>query len=773
MALHGVAAPTVISTNANAQFVGSEPNARMDVLEKDAFRLRDTSEPVVFPRVADRLYPVGKFTWVKSAGITAPVYAGSFPDVWLSIPRVLSAAQGFKFFRCDKFHLEIAVSGQPMLYGSIIAAILPYGYDSSIDAYSDLRSMSMFPHVIITNGTPGNVTLEVPWQYPYQYYDIDGFYNDSTVAGQFPFGTLSIRVFNPLTAQTVDPGSDAQISIFCKAINPEFYGWNGKHYVAPTMWGESAPPPPNKEGAAMASASDQASTPNLFTDAVKVVSKPLGGAIDTITGAVENVASKLGPIGDVVGSALGFLGLEKPNDPSSSDRMTLNFAPGATNADTLFQGTSLSFCQNARLDSSAAVAGFQDQTMLISAIAGTPAFLGTWEFKAASLPFIIPTHPSWVPDPIGDYRKTFCGLAVAPFVFYRTSMNYLFQVVSGPFQAGMLRVCWVAGDPKDYNEDTNIDDTMTQYIRLNGDARLKISTPFISDKPFLHACGDSTFTLPRSVIDETGCGYLHVSWINPVVNPDPTVDGPVYINVFVSAAEDFVGYRYVGGIQAKAAPAVMEGEMDVRSEFTQKFPPIHPSFKSVTTSGLFMGGDSVTTLKDVLLPMQRLGTGPIALSSWKVKFEPNATRSSYKIMASTGNVASSNNPLDYYASFFAFWRGGARVMALTGGTDTPSTVPYLTVTYDNGYNNDPHGEWFGQTPREFSSPHYNPCTMSQLGFMSSQLFSSTRKTAPQGDSTDLCYTLSAPTTMVCDLYSAVSDDFQLMGLVPGPVFSSS
>jgi len=134
---------------------------------------------------------------------------------------------------------------------------------------------------------------------------------------------------------------------------------------------------------------------------------------------------------------------------------------------------------------------------------------------------------------------SFCSL---PFGYWRGTLKYTFQFVASAYHKGRFRITW---DP--YPSATNMVDsnffntTYTQVLDLEGDRELTFSVPYAHFKPYLANTRYSADFSTSAILvpSSSDNGVISVMCLSPLVSPNTTSFQPIYMNVYLSAGDDF------------------------------------------------------------------------------------------------------------------------------------------------------------------------------------------------------------------------------------------
>lgn len=655
---------------------------------------------------------------------TVPVngtFFDEFIDVWklfFQNPAVYEKISRYKLMQC-KMHVKAVINGTPFHYGRIMLSYNPlFGYDALQKRVASsevfLIGISQKPRIILnpTECSGGEMILPFFWHknaLDFRSEDVDNI------------GTLRLTRLTPLqhAAGATNP---VTISIFAWAEDVKVS--LPTHQVPsfiPNAASEYATGPVSRPASVAASIARKLSK-------IPIIG-PYAKATDIGASAISKMASLFG----YSRPAILESSVMKPVVKSS-------LACATVNDDT--QKLSLDAKQELSVDPRIFGVGGEDE-MDIAHIAQKESFLTTFPMSLSN----VQEEILWncVVDP-GIHNTTgtgttrlihmpACCYAVTPFNKWRGSMKYRFQVVCSKYHRGRIKVVYdpVATPtgvvppaiPAPYNTAyTKIVDIcettdFTVDVGWGQATTFKEHAPLTTPPSDLFGAGvalnyDSEF-------DDYGNGTLSVYVVNELTAPDSTAGSDIYVNVFVSAGDDFEVAQpdgtYLANLRLKAPGEILRPEILPNAESVEgkadfcdnvdvqdQAPVTQMAAKTDPNDimGLVHFGEKIKSFRQLIKRYSQHETIPIVkpsfgatglqylgfkITRWSLPFEPGYTDTQTGQMTTTTKVPFTlaggqyaygyMTPLRYLTASFAGWRGGVRYLvdfSQLQGNDYHTTV---------------------------------------------------------------------------------------------------
>jgi hypothetical protein len=290
------------------------------------------------------------------------------------------------------------------------------------------------------------------------------------------------------------------------------------------------------------------------------ISKP-ASAVARIAGALTSVP-RIGPFAratqmgaDAVSSVASFFGYSRPTSLEPIHYYRARPLGNMANTNYPDTSTKLSVDPKQELSVDPRIVGLGDSDeMTIKSIATRESYLTTFSwsptdttedalFSSHVAPFFWDTFPTTTEDEIHMIPSAFAAL---PFRNWRGSMKFRFQIVSSSFHKGRLKIVY---DPYGFASN-EYNTNYTSIVDIAEDKDITVSVGWGNPKGFLEVGSfnltgltpaDLRFST-TSVVGTGGTnianGVLAVYVVNPLTEPDPSLNEPISVNVFVSAGDD-------------------------------------------------------------------------------------------------------------------------------------------------------------------------------------------------------------------------------------------
>lgn len=468
---------------------------------------------------------VGSYSWTVSSTDTVPTTIHDLLENWVDSSEVNPKLRGYKFWR-GKPRLRVVVNGNPFSYGKIVFAVQPMmSYDSlgyspaSIVGLVDKAQAFSLPHVSVDPGISATYDLELPWITGLGWFNMFGRSRNHELR-------LSACVVNALASATADAAPAVTIRFYVIMEDVEL----AVPSVAAIL-GDG----PKKQHAGERVAKMVTSVNKELT-----TGGPLSGPLSALSGVagsltdVPVIGAYATPIAGLLGKAGDFarwMGYSRPpvvDEGFETLTKTSNsyaLMDGPDNLHRLVGDPK----QSVSFTAEAASCG-SDDDMLISSIIRKHGYLATLTWATdGSLVGSFPVTPS---EPVSETATTLqhtpLGYVSSAFRYWTGSISYRFEVVASAFHRGSFQIIWVpyddppGGSPLDY-----VNMFQSQVVDLSGPRTVDFVVPYGADAPI-------------SLMTDLN-GVVRVNEIVPITSNGST--SPIYINVYVSAGDDFQLYR--------------------------------------------------------------------------------------------------------------------------------------------------------------------------------------------------------------------------------------
>ncbi len=483
-------------------------------------------------KVLTRKYQIANLTWGDT-----DVYGTSLGTVdpmsaLLNIQNIADKLTQFRWLRAD-VDIEIRINATPFHIGALMVSYIPRTTDEATDPAllwpsknASLTQKSQNHGMVMSASSMNNMTIAIKREAPIIFDPIDEV---GVFAGCL--GTLDFSVLNPLVLASGGSASPLNISVFASFSNPKVSGYgyfpilNPPRKVVPHSKDVATEAISRAAGAIIGPEATKLFSPSVVT-----------GPIDTFKSLIESVA----PVAQFAMS----MGLSKPTNettvhPVINDEFRdLNYGHGVA------QATKFSFHPSAGLGE--ANMSFLKKNKIKDFIM-KPAYLTSrilTKTDPADTPLmLLPIHPSLSNYESGIFSPTPLSYASQVFAYWRGGMKLRFEFITSQFVTARVRIThWPAPTlPSSIEEFAG--DAVSAIVDIRGDTPFDFTIPYVSPFPYqpthgyLHA--DNSAGYSQLPLQEQN-SFVTLSLINSVQQPDFDGNGVIYVNVYVSAAEDFV-----------------------------------------------------------------------------------------------------------------------------------------------------------------------------------------------------------------------------------------
>jgi len=446
--------------------------------------------------------------------------------------------------RFDNFNLakatlkiKIVMNGNPFLYGRAMFDYLPLHTNSELIldrplVPADTVEASQRPNVVLNPCTSEGGELTLPMFTPANFISL-------TDGNLSKMGQITVRQINQLK-HALGKNLAIRIAVFAWCEDLEL--------MVPTR--------------------DQIINGEYDKD--ESTSKPTN-----VLETVGKVALKVGEVATRASIALAAVGFSKPRHLDVTPTRNAPTFNTATMNGKSFAST-LGLDQKNELSIAPQICGVDGDIdeLNLQYIASRESYIGTmtWEVERNGL---ISSGPSRVlVDPMsiktngGEYHLSAVAFASLPFLHWRGGLKYRFDVVCTPYHRGRLRISYdpcKATNVAVHNEPIQ----QSTIVDISEHTDFTITVGYSQPEGFREvgpltigeAIGDHTSWGPGA---KYGNGVITLSVATPLTAPDDTIDNNVYINVYVSACEDFA----LGNPSSKFQRYLPVPRCDIRTETT-------------------------------------------------------------------------------------------------------------------------------------------------------------------------------------------------------------
>lgn len=616
-------------------------------------------------KVLTRQYKIADIEW--NDAVTDP-YSTSLGTVDLmkllvEIRNISDKLTQFRWIRAD-IEVEVRMNATPFHIGTVVMSYLPRtevstGADSMwVLCNSTVAQKTQNHGVILSASSLNNASMTITREAAAILDPIDEVGNYDGC-----LGALDFTVLNGLLLATGGSPTAVNIAVFARFVNPRPAGLG---YFPLLGSVDVRPQSLTVDGEALSRAAGSIVGP----EAKKLFSSAL------TSGPMEAMSSIVSAIAPAAQFAMS-MGLSKPSNHSTSvpavidDFRDLNYGHGVN------QGTKLALHPQASLGDPQA--GFVHKNKIADFIR-RPSLVLTRSFSFADLAdtalAMIPVHPS-----LSDYRSdvytpTPLAYASQSFAYWRGGMKFHFQFISSQFVTARFRITHWPSSAIPSSIEAFAGDAVSMIVDVRGDTPVSITVPYISPYPYQQTRGylscyedDEWVLLPANEQNS----FLTVSLVNTLQQPEPSGNALIYMNVYASAAEDFVFGQLTDPElmtpcgQLPAPPPVNVRPQSLEIAFSTPFKSIVPS------SSAYEAG--------VVLPEQYSGIEELCMKYNSVSLTDYVISGlvSYYDLRS-GVKGQPEDAIDYWAKCFRWNRGGVRFKLLFSTSVLTDALRYVGLS---------------------------------------------------------------------------------------------
>lgn len=685
-------------TDETIQFAGEAPQ-RQEVIPSSI----DKTAEIVAYRDAElesffkRPVRIVTTTWTQgsSFNLLFDPWALFFAD-----PRVINRITNYNLVRC-KLCVKFVLSGNPFLYGKLIASYMPYPTETSnstttndgrnphgTGVATELVLATQRPYISLTPTESTGACMELP------FFNKEAWFQAQT-AGWVNFGKIAMQAMNYL--KHANGGSESiSVNIFAWAEDIEMaIPTSLAAYGLVAQSGEDEYTGPiSKPATTLSNAVSRARNAPVIA--------PYAMATAAAAGAVANMAN--------------LLGYCKPNNLRNATRMAnhpismYTTCEGEDNSEKLTVDPK----QNVSIDTRIMGLSGVDE-MSIDYIARKESYLTTlnWAVGAGSdtqlisIPVTPMHYRHWGSTPLANtIAPSALAAAALPFRKWRGTIKFRFEVICTPYHKGSLRLLY---DPYIQDSNSKFNVNYTKIIDLAECKDFEIGVSWCQPSmvrsvvaPNFANNEDTWYTTtkftPSQLYDN---GVLTLLVLNQLTAPQDTINNDVGINVYVRAGDDFELYEPTSTGISAICMVPQSGYADFEDEDMNYLQVGHPTDGAEIAKVVV--GERVVNFRQILKRFSHYASFSSALTAGSAGTTANIcglTIRNYPLCrgsdasgvhASTGlgeraNIVT-NCLLAYLGSMYAAYRGGIRfkhIIEQVGTNTVPFNASYLSR---NGVNN--------------------------------------------------------------------------------------
>jgi len=566
-------------------------------------------------KVMNREYEIGSYLWNTSQTSNTILADIKFPTSLFGQSFIAEKIDNFRWFRAG-LRITIRCVANAFLYGKCIMSYTP-GYVNALSPspYTGYAQYSGLPHVLISASSGAAIVFDVPFIHPWRALDLTSFQTDE-------MGIFRLSVLNPLTDINGDV-STARVLVTAQFVESQLFMPHSD--ITNSFEIQSGNVAEAKAKAAKQSLSNSLVSRQMFNSVIESARFVSRYAIST--------------------AVSGMIGLSKPRTTDAVKMVKLNPFSDVNTGTGIDFNTNLGFDPDNQISTRPNVAGMSVDEMDFNQLAGTPSIVSLHTLTPTTVGLGISTTNFFKTSfsaTTGTYAEWLCNF----FDYVSGSIKMKLYITASVFHSVRM-VLYLS----DSNSATQWQNCYHRVVDIQGDTEVEFMLPYTSGCITNYTDGGAI---------ETGFFSLYattLSWSQP----NDAVTANIYINCYVSAAEDF----QVGGYKETE----FTKQSCPRQDFTKPFEPFHQSFTSFEHSG-FVFGEKYKSVRHMVHKYQA------------INIKNSATEAVY---AGTGNVSGNKYiGLECLGLSYAFWRGSVRIKAATN-SGSRMTIVVKNSTTNSSY----------------------------------------------------------------------------------------
>lgn len=532
----------------------------------------------------DRMYPTSTLTWSSADAEGALLLTQQFPSKLLTNNFLFEKINNFKFFKSGT-RISFRVVANKFLYGRILVQFVPYPNWNGTGMGAPYRSAAGYPSLLLSASTAETASMDLPFVFPDRALDTTNMVD-----------VWAIRVFVLNKLHNVSDATTCTATVYVSAqfLNPELYYPLGD--ALPTGFITHS----KQEGTIK-------SEKGVISDSLESLAA-IAGSVSNAP-FVSNYASGVHTFSRQAAKLARMVGLNKPMSLASTTVARINPFQNMNYGRGIDTGVKLAIDPENAISTSLTTGGNAVDEMNLNYIAGTPCLVDVYPIVAGSVPIAIygPHHT----------EPTILRFLKGNFQYWSGSTKLKVYITASQFHTVRM-VFWL----QDNLTAREWADCYHQIVEIQGDTEVSFTIPYVSTQYAVNST-DEDWEIHAAVLSFS--------------QPDPSLNTPIYLNVYEAAGPDFQFYLEKDNQWAPTSQP--------REDFSQIFAPLHPTMKEFHTEGVHMG-EKITSLREIVhrdhpyFPV----TSTTSLDPW--------------IRTTTSGRYLS---IEKYGCLFAFYRGSLRM----------------------------------------------------------------------------------------------------------------
>lgn len=624
-------------------------------------------------KVMSHKYRIANFNWVGTQVTNDLLLELNFPYALLNVaPNLVEKLNRMHFMRAST-QIELRVNGTQFHYGKLLFGWFPYYSDASNTwKHRNIWTLSSCNAGTLSANTAKTVGIKIPYVSPKPYWD----HTLNTNKGYF--GTLVIRVLNPLSLSGSASTPTVSVSVFANFEDVELAG--------PTLHAQMQQEQ-RLPYAQMQREQQVRSKEGMLTTGLKAVS----GISSVVSSLPLPMPARIGAavLGGVSGMASRVtkaFGLDKPISLAASQPVQLSLTNGLAAARGMEAISDLSMDPENKISNVPADYGREVVETNLIHLVTKPGLIDVFTFDSSDAVgdviktyHVTPMTARTYQDTMDDFYQTvFTPVAAVAYNYryWRGTMKYRIELSCSKFLSGRIRVSWhptFSEIPGDFS--ANDGDFISAIVDFTGDTAFNFSVPFLQDVLY-RKCID-TWAKPSDGEN----GALAISIVNPVVEGATAGDSIVYVNVYVAGEMDMDFQEPIQRIEVApggrtwdtlgnlATTVVAQGEEEESNILDVIFEKPFPSIVPATGLSVqkIVSGEENRSVLELMHRYTQIGQASFTNATWTLIQEGSITL---------------DNPINLFRLWFLFRRGSRNYKLIRGPSTT--LVPEGNVFVING-----------------------------------------------------------------------------------------
>jgi hypothetical protein len=382
-----------------------------------------------------------------------------------------------------KMVVRLQVNAQRFQQGRLLLHYFPmYNHQTSNrrNTAGNLVFKTQQPRIDFDISTDTEVLLEIPFVYPFEYYNLKG---------QFPdLGSFFVTVYSPL----ISPTGDTNCDVVCWGHLEDV------EVVFPTV----LVPQVGGGRKSLATQELQASGPGPISGLLGRVSKAA-----TIMGEIPLLSSVAFPaawFSSVASRAASAMGWSNPSQSAPASRMQNSKTPFMNNANGIDNSMKLALMADNEVEVLPGFSGTNIDELNLRHLSSIPTFIKTFNWTTAQATGVLLWSSNVTPNAISNditaatLASTLAVKLPSPFAFFanfftywRGSICFTIKVVKTEFHSGRLMFTWTPDNTVD-PLFVDLDPVYKEILDLRHSNEFSVCIPFASSSPWKNVNGTTS-----------------------------------------------------------------------------------------------------------------------------------------------------------------------------------------------------------------------------------------------------------------------------------------